>query len=285
MKLGKGHILSAAARTWISLQQSWKHRSTEELKRSFTVQCNKVKAKRTTQVQETRYLRISKLVLPEHCTWPFQGAWNKDLNWLPRKRGRSGSHDLAPFSLAGLMFSRQIIFLPITRWYLPLHEEHTISDKRFCMFTTYLLSAQILRKHPVSFPGMSLSQGQSLLPRETPNWCFHSRPERSLGHKVAVWVLPMPIFLMWLKPYPSSASFALLFITVALVVSARCTAAPLSLLPKLTLKCLLGPDVFHMFHCLFSSPPPDPILKYPLINLSSLVLGQAKNKSLLFPPW
>lgn len=147
-----------------------------------------------------------------------------------------------------------------------------------------LLSAQTQRKHPAPFPGMSLTQRQCTTQRHS-KFTFHSRPERSRGHKVVVWVLPLPISLIWLKPYPSSASFSLLFITAALVVPAGSTAAPPSLLPKLTLKCLLGPDVFHMFHCLFSSPLPDPILRYPLINLSSLVLGQAKNKSLLFPPW
>lgn len=47
-----GYILSVAARTWISLHQSRNHSSIEELKvKSFTVQCNKVKAKRTSQVQ------------------------------------------------------------------------------------------------------------------------------------------------------------------------------------------------------------------------------------------
>lgn len=146
-----------------------------------------------------------------------------------------------------------------------------------------LLSAQIQRKHTVPFPGIKSKAVQ--YPQTFQIYTFIVDQRGPLVTK-----LQSACVFDLLKPHPSSASFSLLFITAALVVPAHCTAALPSLLPKLTLKCLLGPDVFHVFHPLFSSPPPsfprqvkiylldpsDPILKYPLINLSSLVL--------FFPP-
>lgn len=68
----------------------------------------------------------------------------------PKEERRSGSHNLAPFIFGWLNVLQADNFPP--DWYLPLHEGHTISDKRFCMFTTYPAFSTNPKKAPCSFP-------------------------------------------------------------------------------------------------------------------------------------